>query len=108
MIAVRGKISENAVLQTLGYSRGAIAWLVIAEAVILSTVGGVVGVSSATVFLHMQSITIGNEGLAIAFIPSHSVWLAGFFLSWALGVVAGAYPAWQASSHSIVENLRAS
>jgi ABC-type lipoprotein release transport system permease subunit len=56
----------------------------------------------------MQSITIGNEGLAIAFIPSHSVWLAGFFLSWALGVVAGAYPAWQASSHSIVENLRAS
>ncbi len=108
LIAVRGKISENAVLQTLGYSRGAIAWLVIAEAVILSTVGGVVGVSSATVFLHMQSITIGNEGLAIAFIPSHSVWLAGFFLSWALGVVAGAYPAWQASSHSIVENLRAS
>ena len=108
LIAVRGKISENAVLQTLGYSRGAIAWLVIAEAVILSTVGGVVGVSSAMVFLHMQSITIGNEGLAIAFIPSHSVWLAGFFLSWALGVVAGAYPAWQASSHSIVENLRAS
>lgn len=108
LIAVRSKISENAVLQTLGYSRGAIAWLVIAEAVILSTVGGVVGVSSAMVFLHMQSITIGNEGLAIAFIPSHSVWLAGFFLSWALGVVAGAYPAWQASSHSIVENLRAS
>lgn len=107
LIAVRSKISEHAVLKTLGYSQGAIAWLIVAEAVILSTLGGMFGVSAATIFLHLQSITIGNEGLALAFIPTHSVWLIGFGLSWILGVIAGAYPAWQASSHSIAENLRA-
>ena len=78
-----------------------------AEAVILSTFGGMFGVTAATIFLHLQSITIGNEGLALAFIPTYSIWLIGFGLSWALGVIAGAYPAWQASSHSIAENLRA-
>jgi putative ABC transport system permease protein len=106
LIAVRSKISEHAVLKTLGYSQGAIAWLIVAEAVILSTLGGMIGVSTATIFLHLQSITIGNEGLALAFIPTYSVWLLGFGLSWTLGVIAGAYPAWQASSHSIAENLR--
>ena len=108
LITVRGKVSEFAVLKTLGYSRGALAWLVIAEGLILSTTGGVVGVLTATIFLHLQSITIGNEGLALAFIPSFSVWVTGIALSLILGILAGIYPAWQASKNSIAQNLRTS
>jgi ABC-type antimicrobial peptide transport system permease subunit len=64
-------------------------------------------VLTASIFLHLQSITIGNEGLALAFIPSVTVWLSGIGLSVLLGLLAGFYPAWYASRQSIAQNLRA-
>lgn len=106
MIAVRSKISEHAILKTIGYSQLSISWLVISEAIILSFVGGITGVASASLFLHLQTITIGNEGLAIAFIPSFSIWIKGFIFSLALGFVAGIYPALRAGQESIAGNLR--
>ena len=36
LIAVRGKVSELAVLKTLGYTRLSIAWLIVAEGIMLS------------------------------------------------------------------------
>ena len=106
LISVRSKISEHAILKTIGYSQLSISWLIISEAIILSIVGGIVGIAGASIFLHLQTITIGNEGLAIAFIPSFSVWLKGFSLSLLLGIVAGVYPAWLADRQSIASNLR--
>lgn len=106
LIAVRSKISEHAILKTIGYTQLSISWLIISEAMILSFIGGFGGVAGASVFLHLQTITIGNEGLAIAFLPSFSVWLKGFAMSLALGFVAGFYPAWRAGKNSIAENLR--
>ena len=106
LIAVRSKISEHAILKTIGYSQLSISWLIILEAIILSVVGGIAGIAGASIFLHLQKITIGNEGLALAFIPSFSVWLKGFSLSLLLGFVAGVYPAWLAGRQSIASNLR--
>ena len=106
LIAVRSKISEHAILKTIGYSQLSISWLIISEAIILSVVGGIGGIGGASIFLHLQKITIGNEGLALAFIPSFSVWLKGFSLSLLLGFVAGVYPAWLAGRQSIASNLR--
>jgi putative ABC transport system permease protein len=108
LITVRGKVAELGVLKTLGYSRGNIAWLIIAEGLILALSGGFLGVLAATIFLRMQSVTIGNEGLALAFIPSVSVWVSGLILSILLGLLAGLYPAWHASRQSIAQNLRMS
>ena len=107
LIAVRSKISEHAILKTIGYSQLSISWLIISEAIILSVVGGIAGIAGASIFLHLQKITIGNEGLALAFIPSFSVWFKGFSLSLLLGIVAGVYPAWLAGRQSIAYNLRA-
>jgi len=106
LIAVRSKISEHAILKTIGYSQLSISWLIISEAIILSVAGGIGGIGGASIFLHLQKITIGNEGLALAFIPSFSVWLKGFSLSLLLGIVAGVYPAWLAGRQSIASNLR--
>ena len=106
LIAVRSKISEHAILKTIGYSQISISWLIISEAIILSVIGGIAGIAGASIFLHLQKITIGNEGLALAFIPSFSVWLKGFSLSLLLGFVAGVYPAWLAGRQSIASNLR--
>ena len=106
LITVRNKISEHAILQTIGYSQLSISWLIISEALILSIVGGIVGVGGGLIFLHLQTITIGNEGLAIAFNPTFSVWIKGFILSLFLGFLAGTYPAWRAGKHSIASSLR--
>ena len=106
LIAVRSKISEHAILKTIGYSQFSISWLIISEAIILSVVGGIAGIAGASIFLHLQKITIGNEGLALAFIPSFSVLFKGFSLSLLLGIVAGVYPAWLAGRQSIASNLR--
>ena len=65
LIAVRSKISEHAILKTIGYSQLSISWLIISEAIILSVVGGIGGIAGASIFLHLQKITIGNEGLAL-------------------------------------------
>ena len=106
LLTIRGKISEHAVLKTLGFNHIMISWMVLSEGIILSFSGGILGVSAGIVFLHQQSITIGNEGLALAFIPTPSVLLIGLGSSIILGLFAGIYPAWQAGSSSITENLR--
>jgi putative ABC transport system permease protein len=108
LLTVRGKISEHAVLKTLGYPRWTIAWLVMAEGMLLSLGGGILGVGSAVAFLRHQSLTIGNEGLVLAFIPPTSVLIIGLLVSLLLGLIACLYPAWQAGRNPITESLRTS
>ncbi len=105
LLTVRGKISEHAVLKTLGFNRICIAWMILAESIFLSFGGGLTGIFSAFYFLHTQSISIGNEGLVLAFIPSQSVIVVGMLTAVSLGLVAGLYPAWQGSRYSITESL---
>lgn len=106
LLTIRGKISEYAVLQTIGFNRKMIGWMILSEGMLLSFLGGIVGVVTGVVFLNQKSITIGNEGLALAFIPSQEVLLMGLGSSIILGVLAGIYPAWQAGNSSITKNLR--
>ena len=106
LLTVRGKISEHAVLKTLGYSKIMIGWMVLAEGIFLSGLGGFLGIFISFCFLHYQGVSIGNEGLILAFVPSGEVVSRGIFASLALGVIAGLYPAWQAGRLSINESLK--
>jgi putative ABC transport system permease protein len=106
LLTVRGKISEHAVLKTLGYSKIMIGWMVLAEGIFLSGLGGFLGIFISFCFLHYQGVSIGNEGLILAFVPSGEVVFRGIFASLALGVIAGLYPAWQAGRLSINESLK--
>ena len=106
LLTVRGKISEHAVLKTLGYSKIMIGWMVLAEGIFLSGFGGFLGIFISFCFLHYQGVSIGNEGLVLAFVPSGEVVSQGIFASLALGVIAGLYPAWQAGRLSINESLK--
>jgi putative ABC transport system permease protein len=106
LLTVRGKISEHAVLKTLGYSKIMIGWMVLAEGIFLSGLGGFLGIFISFCFLHYQGVSIGSEGLILAFVPSGEVVTRGIFASLALGVIAGLYPAWQAGRLSINESLK--
>jgi putative ABC transport system permease protein len=106
LLVVRSRVKENAVLQTLGYGRSAIAWLVSVEGVLLGLAGGALGVASAMAFLKWQSFTIGNEGVTLAILPDLTVLLRGLGTALALGLLASLYPAWKAGSRPIVASLR--
>ena len=106
LLTVNGKISEHAVLKTLGYTKLYIGWLILSESIFLSLIGGAVGILSAFCFLHFQSISIGNEGLVLAFLPTRQVLIWAIFTTIGLGLIAGLFPAWRAGKSSISENLK--
>jgi ABC-type antimicrobial peptide transport system permease subunit len=64
------------------------------------------GIFGSYCFLHYQGVSIGNEGLVLAFVPSGEVVFRGIFASLGMGVIAGLYPAWQGSKSSIQESLK--
>jgi len=105
LLIVRGRVKENAIFQTLGFSRLAIGFMVITEGFLLGLIGGLIGVIGATSFFHFKSFTLGNEGLTLAISPSASVTLSGIGMAIALGVLSSLYPAWKATSRPLVQSL---
>jgi putative ABC transport system permease protein len=106
LLVVRGRVKENAVLRTLGFSGRAIGWLVLSEGGMLGLAGGAVGVGLAVAFLRWQSFTMGNEGQTLAIQPDGTVILIGVLAALLLGIFASLWPAWQAMTQPIVKNLR--
>jgi len=105
LLIVRGRVKETAILQTIGFSRGAIAGIVVTEGVLLGMIGGVIGILGASVFFHFRAITIGNEGLTLAISPHPSVILTGITVALLLGMLASIYPAWKATSRPLIDSL---
>jgi putative ABC transport system permease protein len=106
LLVVRTRIRENAVLQTLGYPDGAIAWLVMLEGALLGLAGGMLGAGGAMGFLAAARITFGNEGQVMSVTPDPALFVSGLLLALVLGGLASAYPAWMAARRPIVESLR--
>ena len=106
LLTVRARVSDHAVMMTLGYPDAAIGWLVLSEGLLLGLAGGACGVGGAAGFLHWQSVTMGSEGLTMAFLPDARVIWRGLLVALAMGFAAGLYPAWIATRQSIVRSLR--
>lgn len=107
LLIVRGRVKETAVLQTLGFSRRAVAVIVIFEGLMLGLMGGIVGVSGASLFFTVKAFTLGNEGLTLALSPTPFIILSGLTVSLLLGLTASLYPAWKATSRPLVQSLNA-
>lgn len=105
LLIVRGRVKETAILQTLGFSRPAIALMVVLEGILLGLIGGAAGVFGSLAFFKLKSITLGNEGVTLALTPSVTVVASGLLVSLALGLLASLYPAWKATSRPLVQSL---
>jgi putative ABC transport system permease protein len=106
VMAVQDRVREHALLQTLGFSVSRIFGLVLSESLVVSFVGGVVGIGTALVVLAWSRLAIAAQGVTITFTPSVSLALIGLVVTLAIGVLAGFVPAWQASRAEIVSALR--
>ncbi len=106
IMGVEDRIREHAVLQTLGVTGSRVFRLVLSESVLMSFLGGTLGVVIAAAVLAASSLSVGAEAVSIAFAPSASMAGTGVIVSALIGIVAGIAPAWRAATADIVTALR--
>jgi len=106
VMAVQDRFMEYAVLQTLGLRPDRIFRLVLAESILQSLTGGLLGIGAGLVLLAWGGFSVGAEGVTIAFVPSLDLALNGTLVSAAVGVLAGMAPGFQAARTEIVRALR--
>jgi len=107
LLVVRGRVQENAVLQTIGFSRNSIALMMLCEGAALGFLGGICGSGAAWAFFEMKRFTLGNEGLTLALQPGPGTIFGGFAIAILLGLIASLWPAVVATRLPIVASLRA-
>jgi putative ABC transport system permease protein len=102
--SVRERTNEIGVLKTLGYSNPGVLGLVLSESVLITTLGGLLGMAAAW-WIGVQFASVFRQYLPGFQVPRSAFVAAGIYMV-ALGLVAGAVPAVQAMRLSIVEALR--
>jgi len=104
--SVRERTPELAVLKTLGFTDRAVLTLVLAESLLITGVGGLLGLGLAT--LVTQGMAAGLRSVLPFFAIPAAAYLRGLAYVVALGATAGLLPAWQAMQLRIVTALRTS
>jgi putative ABC transport system permease protein len=107
VLAVQDRVRDHAVLQTLGYTGRLIGMLIIAEGVVVGTIGGAIGAAAAYGVVRFGHFSLTMEGLNVEIVSDPVMILLGLALSVSLGVLAGLVPAWQASRRNIAMCFRA-
>jgi len=102
--SVRERTSEIGVLKTLGFGDGAVLGLVLAESLLITVIGGVLGMAGAW-WMSVKLEPLLSQYLPGFRVPQVAVLTATAFML-LLGLVAGAAPALQAMRLKIVEALR--
>lgn len=100
--SIRERTNELAVLKTLGFPDGLVLGLVLAESLVLSLIGGSIGLLLAWMFAKGGDPTYM---LPAFFLPARDI-VIGVGLIVMLGVLAGLLPALQARRLRIVDALR--
>jgi len=105
-LAVRDRIRDHAILQTLGWTGADIAWMVVMEASMLGATGGAIGAIGAHAAIALTHLNFTMEGVSIEVTASNAATLAGVLLATLLGAVAGVVPALSAARREIVQGFR--
>ena len=98
--SVRERVPELAILKTLGFSDASVLGFVLAEALLICVIGGLVGMGIAT-FIGNLAGRGGNFPLAV----DGSVWLTGLAAMLLMSIAVGLLPALRAQRLKIVDAL---
>ena len=108
--AVASRVSEIGTLRALGFRRGAVLLAFLGESLLLSLVGGLLGLAGASL---MQTVNISTTNfqtfseLAFQFKLTPTIALQTIAFALFMGLVGGFIPAWGAARLKIVDCLRA-
>ena len=109
-MSARERVTEIAVMRTLGYRRSHILSFILSESVLLSLLGGIVGILLAKWLLIPAILAAGSQTALAVWLVNFKVtvpiFLGAFLVSVGIGIVAGVVPAIRASNLNIVDGLR--
>jgi putative ABC transport system permease protein len=103
LLLVSERISELAVLKTLGFEDRTVLGIVLSESILIMLIGGLLGIGVGWVLVQGVSQQAGAFLPGIYFSPG--AMLAGFAMMVGAGVIAGIFPALQAMRLSIIDAL---
>ncbi|MEM7754946.1 MAG: ABC transporter permease [Planctomycetota bacterium] len=106
VLSVQSRVSEHAVLQTLGYPGKLIAALIVAEGTLLSLIGGTIGAVAAIAVASYGSFALSVEGTSIPVVADAKLLVNGLAVCATIGILAGLVPALRASNRQIAECFR--
>ncbi len=103
-MTARERTTEYATLKTLGFGAGRIAGIIFGESVVISMIGGVLGILLTFPGAHWIEVEL------IQFFPSFTVSPLTVYLdllaALIVGTVAAIFPAWRATTITVAEGLR--
>jgi putative ABC transport system permease protein len=102
IIAVSERISEIGLLRAIGAEKNSIFKLFLSEAILLSVMGGGIGVVFGILTVQIISLVVPDLPVQIAW----TYIFVAFFLSLLIGIVAGVIPAIKAARLNPLEALR--
>lgn len=106
-MSVQDRVKDHAVMQTLGYPESIICMQIVAESLILSVLGGVLGISLAVTVESVGRFSFSADGLSVNMHIGMPTILLGLGLCAVIGIVAGMLPALRAARLSTTEAFRA-
>jgi putative ABC transport system permease protein len=109
-MTARERITEIAVLRTLGFQRKTILSMILGESLVIALVGGLLGVGLFVLLepALKRNMSLGPMATLAASIQIYpSILALGFVIAVGVGLVAGVFPAIRSAQRSIVEGLRA-
>lgn len=101
--SVRERISELAVLKTLGFGDRAVLGIVLSESILIMLIGGLLGIGLGWFLIQGIAEAVGAFLPGIYFSPGSM--LTGFAMMVGAGIVAGIFPALHAMRLSIIDAL---
>lgn len=106
VLSLESRTREIAILQSVGFHGGLVAWSVVVESLALALAGSILGASAAYFTLFFGQFGLGAEGVSVEFQSSISISLLSIVAACVVGILAGFVPALSAARRSIVEGMR--
>jgi putative ABC transport system permease protein len=100
-ISVRERTNELAVLKAIGYSDTFVLTIVLAESLLISAIGGAIGLWLASMLVDLDP----TSGLLLLYLPPIA-FVLGAVIALGTGMLAGVLPAWTAMRLNVVSALR--
>ena len=107
ILAMRERVRDHAVLQTLGYTGRLIGWMVIVEGTLLGLAGGLVGAIAAWLTVRLGHFSLTMEGLNVEIATGWVAPALGIIAAIILGLLAGIVPAVRLARNDISSSFRA-
>ena len=104
-MTVRERTKEVGTLKAIGFQRGTIAGLFLAESLIVACIGGAIGIGAALLLFRSVDFSLYIPNF-ISFVPTTQTLITAFALSVMVGLISVVYSAYRVSGLTIAEALR--